>query len=144
MPSLTPKPAAQGGLTAAQAGLIGDSVNQATHGFSVNDLIYQNPSDQTWAKAQADSAANAGAGGRLAFVDSVTDADNFIPRFGGPMTYTAHGFDVGAHVFMDNATAGAITDDVSGYSTDEVVVPVGTADDANTINVDFDSGYTVE
>lgn len=141
MPVIHPAPENQGGLTEAEAGLVGGTVTQASHGFAVDDIVYNN--DGTWAKAQADSAANAGASDQMAIVSSVPNANDFVPRFGGKHTSAGHGFTEGDILYLDAGTAGGLTA-TSPSTAGQVVVPCVEVLDDNTFLVKFGSGYTVE
>lgn len=141
MPVIQPAPADQAGITEVEAGLLGASVNQASHGFAVGDIIRNN--NGTWAKAQADSAANAGSGEQLAVVDTVTDVNNFTPRYGGKLTLSSHGYTEGDEVYLDASTAGARTT-TAPSTAGQVVIKVGSAYDADTLLIDIDGGYVVE
>jgi len=79
------------------------TVNQTSHGFSVGNVLTL--SGTTYAKAKADTAANAEVVG---IVDSVTDANNFVLRTVGKITGLT-GLTAGTAYFLDPVTAGALT-----------------------------------
>ena len=74
---------------------------QASHGFSVGDVIRHNGT--IWVKAQADSAANAES---IAVVESTSDANNFLAVTHGKITLS--GLTAGVY-YLSDATAGLLT-----------------------------------
>ena len=74
---------------------------QASHGFSVGDVIRHNGT--IWVKAQADSAANAES---LAVCETVSDVNNFTAVTHGKITLS--GLTAGMY-YLSAATAGATT-----------------------------------
>jgi hypothetical protein len=79
------------------------SVTQASHGLAVGNVIRM--SGTTYAKAQADSAANAEVVG---MVSAVADADNFSFITGGLVSGLS-GLTAGTVYFLSPTTAGALT-----------------------------------
>ena len=92
------------------------SVNQASHGLSVDDAIYLNGS--TFAKGLADAAATSGVVG---VVTDSTDANNFIYTFGGEISGT---YTDGTAYFLSTAVAGAIVIEPT-YSINEIRQYIG-------------------
>ena len=92
--------AAGGGSAAAST----VDVNQTTHGLDVGDVIKCTGAD-TYATAQADSAANAEVVG---IVTTDTDANNFIFTCAGEISGLS-GLTAGTVYFLDPDTAGAYT-----------------------------------
>lgn len=94
-------------ITAAGGGGSGEAteidIAQASHGFSVGDIIYYTGS--AYAKAQADDAATAEAVG---IVSAVADAGNFTLTLSGSIT-TLSGLTAGDVYFLSDATAGLLT-----------------------------------
>lgn len=78
-------------------------INKAGHGFSVGDVLKH--SGGTYAKAQADSSANAEAVG---IVSKVFDADNFTISFSGYIDGLS-GLTADTVYFLSDATAGLLT-----------------------------------
>lgn len=78
-------------------------VNQTTHGFAVGDVIKYIAG--AYAKAQADSAANAEA---IGIVTVVTDANNFTVTQVGYTTLLS-GLTANTTYFLDPTTAGTLT-----------------------------------
>jgi len=93
-----------GGATGASA--ISKSVAQSSHGFAVGDVIKNSGSANTYAKAQANSAANAEVVG---IVSTVTDTNNFIFTMAGIVTSGVPAQAAGTVMFLDPTTAGALT-----------------------------------
>lgn len=79
------------------------SINQSSHGFVVGDVLKHNST--IYAKARADSAANAEVVG---IVSAVADVDNFTLTFGGYIS-SLSSLTAGTVYFLDPATAGAYT-----------------------------------
>jgi hypothetical protein len=115
------------------------SVNQASHGLSVGNVI-KSTGATTFGKAQANSAANAEVVG---FVTAVADTDNF--------TYTTHGIvttgvpaqAAGTVMFLDPSTAGAMTT-TEPSTTGQISKPVAVIEE-NAIRMLFNNlrGYEV-
>ncbi len=78
-------------------------VNQATHGFSVNDII--RVSGGAYTEAQADTVANAQA---IGVVVAQPDADNFTVQFSG-FTNLLTGLSANTLHYLDASTPGANT-----------------------------------
>lgn len=83
-------------------------VAQAGHGFAVGDVIKATSTVDIFAKAQADSAANAEVVG---IVTVVTDVDNFTYTYGGiiALAGAVPAVAAGTVLFLDPSTAGALT-----------------------------------
>ncbi len=113
------------------------SVNQTTHGFAVGDALRSSGTDNEYAKAQADSAANAEA---IGMVTTVTDADNFIITTSGLIDVAAAvpSATAGDVLFLDPSTAGAVTT-TEPTVAGQVSKPIGivTADDTEMVYVNF-------
>lgn len=82
------------------------SVAQTAHGFVVGDVIRNAGTANTYAKAQADSAANAEVVG---IVSVVTDANNFIFTTEGIVTAGVPVNTAGTTYFLSPSTAGLLT-----------------------------------
>lgn len=93
-------------------------VAQEAHGLSAGDFI-RVTGNNTYAKAQADSAANSEIAGR---VSTVTDTDNFEYLPVGPIV-AGSGWTAGEVEFLDPSTPGATTD-TPPDSEGEIVKPV--------------------
>lgn len=91
-------PAAGGGGSATTK-----DINQTTHGLAVGDIVKY--SGSAYAKAQADSAANAEVVG---IVSVVTDADNFTLLTEGYIS-TLTGLTANTTYFLSASSAGALT-----------------------------------
>lgn len=139
MGAIQPAPADQAALDEAALGFTQD-INQASHGFSVGDPIYYDLDGNVWDDADAGSAATAGDEGRLGLIDAVADVNNFTVRFGGPLTLNAHGYEVGANIFLGDGGGLSATAPGSG----KVVRKVAEVIDANTLFIDIDTGYVAE
>ena len=103
-------------------------INQATHGFSVGDLVYRSGAS-AWTKAKADAEATLTDG----IVVDVEDTNNCSVTVSDGMmvTISAHGFGAtGTKLYTSQGTAGLITASapVTGY-----VQPIGKVIDTNTI-----------
>jgi len=96
-------------------------VTQATHGFSVGDVLRHNGTSYT--EAQADSETNAEV---IGIVSAVADVNNFTLQVAGRITGLS-GLTAGSAHFLDETTAGAMTD--TAPTTDgEVTKPILVAD----------------
>lgn len=82
------------------------NVYQVAHGFVVGDVIKESGTANTYAKAQADSAANAEVVG---IVSTVTDANNFIYTTHGIVTAGVPAQAAGTVLFLSPSSAGALT-----------------------------------
>jgi hypothetical protein len=82
------------------------AVAQAGHGFSVGDVIKETSTANTYAKAQADSAANAEVVG---IVTAVADVDNFTYTTQGIITDGVPTATAGTVYFLSPSSAGALT-----------------------------------
>lgn len=115
------------------------SVNQTTHGFSEGDIIKSSGTANEYAKAVGDNAADAEVVG---IVTTVIDANNFIYSQ-NIMGYTGTGIPTGTPgegIFLDQATAGAMTLTVSSATSGLVVKPVGVLL-ASGAKMNFSSSY---
>ena len=88
--------------SAGQAGNTTISVNQASHGFAVQDAVYFDGTN--WLKAQADAIDTLGIG----VVSVVTDVDNFTVITDGKITGLS-GLTTGEWYYVSDATAGLLT-----------------------------------
>lgn len=79
------------------------AVNQTTHGFAVQDVIYYTGS--AWAKAKADADSTSEA---IGMVSAVADADNFTVTFSGEITGLS-GLTSGTTYYLSSATSGLAT-----------------------------------
>lgn len=95
-----------GGLTwtTTAANTTSYSVNQASHGFSVGDVVRVSGSN-VYTKAQADTPINAEVAG---FVIAVSSVNNFTLQVSGRLTGLT-GLTVGEIYFLSPTTAGTIT-----------------------------------
>lgn len=115
------------------------AVNQVAHGLSQGNLIKSNGVANQYAKAKGDSAVNAEVVG---IVITVVDADNFVYSQ-DIMGYAGSGIPAatpGVGVFLDQATAGAITTTVDTTTVGLVVKPVGVIL-ASASKMNFSSSY---
>lgn len=85
-----------------------ETVNQTSHGFSVDDVLRSNGTDGEYTLAQADTPANADVVG---FVASVTNANEFIIGTGGFFNLNAlpGGAVAGDNLWLDETTPGALS-----------------------------------
>jgi hypothetical protein len=97
------------------------AVAQTAHGFVVGDVLKNSGTANTYAKAQADSAANAEVVG---IVTSVTNANNFVLTTQGLVTAGVPALSAGTVVFLSATTAGALTD-TEPTGIGEVSKPLG-------------------
>lgn len=82
------------------------TVEQVGHNLSLGDVIKSDGTDNSYEKAQADSRANAEVVG---IVSEIVNADNFRYTAEGLVNY-APAYAAGTVVWLDPATAGALTD----------------------------------
>ena len=84
------------------------AVTQSSHGFSVGEALKSSGSNGAYAKAQADSAANAEVVG---IVTVVTDTNNFTLTLSGMITVAGAvpNETAGTALFLSASTAGALT-----------------------------------
>ncbi len=94
--------AASNGSTTSGTALT-DTITQASHGFSVGDVVYLNGA--TYTKAKADNTATAEAVG---IVFTVTNANVFVLLTSGKVTGLS-GLTAGLVYFLSDATAGLLT-----------------------------------
>lgn len=94
-------------ITITGGGGAGSSVdvNQAGHGLSVGDVV-KSSGINTYAKAQADSSANAEVVG---CVTAVADLDNFTITLSGEITTGVPAVAAGTVLFLSPSSAGALT-----------------------------------
>jgi len=124
------------------------AITQATHGFSVGDVLKF--SGGVWAKAQADSEANQRV---LGVVGAVDDVNNFDVIIGGEISGLS-GLTAGSRYYLDPSTAGAATttkpstagqfikDVYIATSTTEAIVNVGYGDEVvASATVAMPTGY---
>lgn len=83
-------------------------VVQVAHGFAVGDVLRSSGTDGAYAKAQADSEANAEV---IGIVTVVTDADNFTLVLSGKVDVAAAvpNQTAGTVLYLSDSTAGALT-----------------------------------
>lgn len=103
------------------------SINQNTHGLSVNNPVKL--SAGSYAKAKADTEANAEVVG---IVSAVADADNFTLLTEGYYTSTGHGLTVDSIYFLSESTAGALTS-TAPSTAGQINKPCVYVKDANTL-----------
>lgn len=82
------------------------TVSQSSHGFVVGDVIKSSGTANQYAKAQADSSANAAVVG---IVTSVPDADNFKFTSNGEVTSGVPAVAAGTILFLSPTVAGGLT-----------------------------------
>jgi len=102
------------------------AVAQVAHGLSVGDIVRVSGAN-TYAKAQANTAANAEAVG---IVTVVADADNFTLTTGGIITTGVPVATAGTVYFLSGASAGALTatePTTAGYITKPLLVVIQSA-----------------
>lgn len=83
--------------------VVKETITQASHGFVAGDALKF--ASSVWAKAQADSAANAEVVG---VVESSVDANNFVVVYSGRITGLS-GLTANTTYFLSAATAGLLT-----------------------------------
>jgi hypothetical protein len=111
------------------------TVAQNTHGLSVGDIIKSSGSANAFAKAKADSSANAEVVG---IVSVVTDANNFKYVSHGYITTGVPTATAGTVYFLDPSTAGALTatePTTAGQVSKPVLVVLESAAKAQVINM---------
>lgn len=121
-------------------------VTQTGHGFAVGDVLRVDGANDTYALAQADTAANAEVAG---IVSEVADVDNFTLVTCGPID-TLSGLDTTVPIyFLDPAVAGAFTDtepSTPGEISKPILIPVnattGIFDNMRGTVVGADAGAT--
>jgi hypothetical protein len=77
---------------------------QVAHGFVVGDIVTVTPVS-TFAKALATAQSTLGVG----IIREINGPDNFRVQFSGPITLTAHGYPLGATLYLSKDVAGALT-----------------------------------
>jgi hypothetical protein len=82
------------------------SVTQTAHGLSVGDVVKNSGSANTYAKAQADSAANAEVVG---IITEVPDANSLVITTQGVITTGVPAVAAGTVLFLSASSAGALT-----------------------------------
>ena len=96
------------------------SITQASHGFAVGDVIRSSGSAGAFAKAQADTAANAET---IGIVTTVTDANTFIVTTEGFITAGVPTATAGTAYYLSSSSAGALTaTEPSSYSKKLLIV----------------------
>lgn len=87
---------------------LSEDVAQTAHGLAVGDVLKSSATDNEYAKAQADAAANAEVVG---IVTAVTDANNFTYTYGGIVDVAAAvpAGTAGTVLFLSASVAGALT-----------------------------------
>ncbi len=90
-------------LADMQSDHLEQTINQISHGFSVNQVVRMNSG--SWALAQADTASHAEA---IGVVDEVIDANNFVVVTHG-VTTNLTGLTADTVYYLDPTTAGALT-----------------------------------
>lgn len=116
------------------------AVNQVAHGLSQGNLIKSNGTDNEYAKAKGDTAIDAEVVG---IVVTVVDADNFVYSQ-DIMGYTGSGVPSGTPgegVFLDQATAGAMTLTPDTSTTGLIVKAVGVLTAGSGAKMNFSSSY---
>ena len=109
-------------------------VNQVAHGFSVGDVIKLSGAN-TYAKAQADSSANAEVAG---IVIIVTDADHFTFAMSGIITTGVPAVAAGTFLFLDDATAGGLVSTApttTGHVSKPVLLVIASGAEAEILNM---------
>lgn len=96
--------AASNGSGGSSASAVTNSISQASHGFSVGNVIRLNGTS-TYTKAQSDSVVNAEA---IGIVSTVTNANAFIVTTSGYITGLS-GLTANTVYFLDPSTSGALT-----------------------------------
>ena len=105
-------------------------VTQSTHGFAVGDIIRLTTTDNTYAKALADTAANAESVG---VVIDVTDTNNFTYATSGEIIVAAavpNSTTAGDIVFLSTSSAGG-TQTTEPSVTDQISKPIAVITEAN-------------
>lgn len=125
---------ASGSGDAGQSGQT-DLITQLDHGFVSGQVVRWSGAE--WVLAQADTAANAGDGYRLGFVESPT-ANTFLLRTSGRMARPGHGFDDHVELFLSSSTAGGLM--ATAPEAPAVSLPVATVIDGGTIEVNVRTG----
>lgn len=93
-------------LTDIDATAVSFTVSQTGHGFVAGDVVKNSGSANTYAKAQADSAANAEVVG---IVTEVINANSFVLTTEGIVTEGVPAQAAGSVMFLSASTAGALT-----------------------------------
>jgi len=105
-------------------------VTQSSHGFAVGDIIRLTTTDNTYAKALADTAANAETVG---VVIDVTDSNNFTYATSGEITVATavpNSTTAGDIVFLSPSSAGAVTT-TEPTTTNQISKPLAVITEAN-------------
>jgi len=138
---IRPAPGNQAGLTQEEAGYDLPDVSQEGHGIAVDAVVYND--EGVWTLADASTAALAGVGHQIGIVYAVGSVDLLSVRLKGVHTTDeAHALTNGAEVYLSE-TAGEWTE-IAPDTALSVVVKLGTARGTHVIDVDIDTGYTVE
>lgn len=101
-------------------------VNQVGHGFVAGEAV--RVTGGVWVKAQGDNGSTTAHG----VVSEVTDADNMVVTTFGVATITGHGLTVDDVYWLDQTTAGALTDTTPPSGVVQAILHVR---DANTVFV---------
>jgi hypothetical protein len=109
------------------------SVNQSSHGFSVDNAIYKNGS--TYAKALGNDPATAGV---IGIVTEVTDANNFTYTYGGTISGS---WTDATDYFLSNTVAGSIVTEPS-YNSGDVRLYIGTGTE-DGLQLEIDVGHEI-
>jgi hypothetical protein len=130
-----------GGTTIIQGGSGVIEHTQASHGYSVLDVLKKIEGLATSEKAQADSVDNVEP--LFGIVSEVTDANTVQVCTGGSVSITSHGLPLGANLYLSQVSLGKITTTAPttgiykaiGYvdTVDRIVVRVG-----DTVDLDGD------
>ena len=105
-------------------------VAQSSHGFAVGDVIRMTTTNNTYAKALADTAANAEV---IGIVIDVTDSNNFTYATSGEITVAAavpNSTTAGDIVYLSTSSAGG-TQTTEPSTTNQISKPVAIITEAN-------------
>ena len=105
-------------------------VTQSSHGFAVGDVIRMTTTNNTYAKALADTAANAEV---IGIVIDVTDTNNFTYATSGEITVAAavpNSTTAGDIVFLSTSSAGG-TQTTEPSVADQISKPIAVITEAN-------------
>jgi hypothetical protein len=106
-------------LTVAQVKTLlhisGETITVSSHGFSAKDVLFNN--NGTWTKAKADALSTSHVVG---IVQSVTDVNNFVIVYNGPITLS--GLTANTQYYLSDATAGLLTSTAPTTSSSFIVL----------------------
>jgi len=123
-----------GMVSSGEASRLLEDVNQTAHGFSQLEAVHHDGTN--WVKAVAtDGDLDA-----HTIVTSVVDVDNFVITTVGAVTVTGHGLSVGEYYWLDQTTAGALTDVKPSTGVAQSLLYVR---DANTLSISVEPSYSV-